>query len=118
MAAEEVAERRRLGRDPRETIAASPELAQALSSIRTGAFSPGEPDRFADLIDGLYDHDWFMLTDDFDDYCRAQREVDALWSDRSAWNTKAVLNTARVGWFSSDRTIRQYASEIWDVFSE
>jgi starch phosphorylase len=118
LTAEEVAERRRVGRNPADTIAASPELAQALSAIRKGAFSPRDPDRFADLIDGLYDHDWFMLTDDFDDYCRAQREVDALWSDRSAWNEKAILNVARVGWFSSDRTIRQYASEIWDVASE
>jgi starch phosphorylase len=115
LTAQEVAERRASGRDPREIIAGSPELSQALSAIRTGTFSPGDPDRYAGLIDGLYEHDWFMLTDDFDDYCRSQREVDRLWLDRQTWNRKAILNTARVGWFSSDRTIRQYASEIWDA---
>ena len=56
-----------------------------------------------------------MLTDDFDDYCQAQRQVDALWSDRNEWNRKAILNTLHMGWFSSDRTIRQYAGEIWNV---
>ncbi|MCC0033459.1 MAG: glycogen/starch/alpha-glucan phosphorylase [Brucellaceae bacterium] len=110
-----VSERRAGGRNPRDTIAALPELAQALASIRTGAFSPGDPDRYKGLIDGIFDHDWFMLTDDFDDYCQAQRHVDALWSDRQAWNRKAILNTVHMGWFSSDRTIRQYAGEIWNV---
>jgi starch phosphorylase len=117
LTAEEVAKRRRKGRNPRDTISASPELAQALTAIRTGTFSPDEHDRYSDLVDGLYEHDWFMLTDDFDDYCRAQREVDALWSDAKTWNAKAIRNTAHVGWFSSDRTIRQYASDIWDVIS-
>ncbi|MCB1465237.1 MAG: glycogen/starch/alpha-glucan phosphorylase [Nitratireductor sp.] len=118
LTAEEVAERRAKGRNPREAIDASPELSQALTAIRTGTFSPDAHDRYAGLIDGLYEHDWFMLTDDFDDYCRAQREVDALWSDSKQWNAKAIRNTAHVGWFSSDRTIRQYASDIWNVMSE
>ena len=115
LTAEEVAQRRSAGRNPGDAISASPELAQALSSIRNGSFSPGDPHRYAGLIDGLYQHDWFMLTDDFDDYCRAQRLVDALWTDRASWNRKAILNTARVGWFSSDRTIREYARDIWNV---
>ncbi len=115
LTAEEVTQRRASGRNPGDTIAASPELAQALSAIRSGTFSPGDHDRYAGLIDGIYQHDWFMLTDDFDDYCRAQRQVDALWSDRQTWNRKAILNTARIGWFSSDRTIREYARDIWNV---
>ena len=56
-----------------------------------------------------------MVATDFDAYAAAQREVDGLWSDPSAWWKKAVLNTARMGWFSSDRTIRQYAQDIWGI---
>jgi starch phosphorylase len=52
-----------------------------------------------------------MVAADFDSYARAQRDVDALWNDKTRWNTKAIHNTARMGWFSSDRTIRQYATD-------
>ena len=51
--------------------------------------------------------------DDFDAYAKAQREVDGIWTDKTAWYSKTIRNTARMGWFSSDRTIRQYAKEIW-----
>ena len=56
-----------------------------------------------------------MVAADFDAYYSTQREVADLWRDRTAWNRKAVLNTAHLGWFSSDRTIRSYAEEIWGV---
>ena len=115
LTADQVAGRRAAGRNPREAIEASPELSQALSAIGSGSFSPDDRSRYAELVSGLQSHDWFMLTDDFDDYCRAQREIDALWSSREDWNAKAIRNVANVGWFSSDRTIRQYASEIWNV---
>lgn len=115
LTAEQVARKRAAGRDPRAAIGASSELAQALSAIGSGTFSPDDRGRYADLIGAIESHDWFMVTDDFDDYCRAQREVDDLWSTPSSWNARAILNTARVGWFSSDRTIRQYAADIWDV---
>jgi starch phosphorylase len=113
--AEEVAESRASGYDPRAVIDASPELGQALSAIASGVFSPDDPGRYHDLIGGLYNHDWFMVAADFDAYTAAQREVDALWSDPSTWWRKAILNTARMGWFSSDRTIRQYAGDIWGI---
>ncbi|KGF69553.1 maltodextrin phosphorylase [Hoeflea sp. BAL378] len=113
LTAEEVAEQRAAGLDPRATIEASRELSQALTAIRSGVFSPDDRDRFSDLISGLYDHDWFMVTADFDAYAKAQRQVDSLWVDEEAWYGRTILNTARVGWFSSDRTIRQYAKEIW-----
>lgn len=111
----EVEERRRNGHDPRKVIEASPELSQALSAIAGGVFSPDDPSRYAGLIGGLYEHDWFMVASDFDSYTAAQREVDAIWSDPSLWWQKAILNTARMGWFSSDRTIRQYATDIWGI---
>jgi starch phosphorylase len=56
-----------------------------------------------------------MVATDFDAYAAAQRRVDEIWSDPSAWWEKAILNTARMGWFSSDRTIRQYSQDIWGI---
>jgi glycogen phosphorylase len=113
--ADEVAKRRANGYVPREVIEKSPELAQALSSIASGVFSPDEPGRYRELIDGIYNSDWFMVAADFDAYTDMQRDIDKLWSDSPAWNRKAIHNVARMGWFSSDRTIRQYAKEIWAV---
>ncbi|WP_394687972.1 glycogen/starch/alpha-glucan phosphorylase [Hoeflea sp.] len=113
MTAEEVAARRENGHEPRPIIEASRELSQALTAIASGVFSPDDRDRFAGLVAGLYDHDWFMVAADFEAYAEAQRRVDALWVDEEAWYGRTILNTSRMGWFSSDRTIRQYAKEIW-----
>ncbi|WP_142781009.1 glycogen/starch/alpha-glucan phosphorylase [Agrobacterium sp. T29] len=113
MTADEVAKARAEGHNPRAIIEGSAELSQALSSIASGVFSPDDRSRFAGLIDGIYNSDWFMVAADFDAYANAQREVDAIWSDPDSWYAKTVRNTARMGWFSSDRTIRQYATEIW-----
>ena len=115
LTAEEVARRRAEGHDPRAVIEASPELGQALKAIASGVFSPDDPDRYRDLIGGLYEHDWFMVAADFDAYAAAQREVDGLWRDRRVWREKTILNTARMGWFSSDRTIGQYCQDIWGI---
>ncbi|MFQ8430354.1 glycogen/starch/alpha-glucan phosphorylase [Amaricoccus sp. W119] len=115
LSASEVAAKRAEGYDPRQVIERSPELSQALTAIASGVFSPDDPDRYKGLIGGLYDHDWFMVAADFDSYAAAQRRVDAIWSDSSDWWEKSILNTARMAWFSSDRTIREYAREIWKV---
>ena len=115
MTADEVAEKRAGGYRGRDVIAGSPELAQAVSGIASGVFSPDDPDRYKGLMDGLYDHDWFMLAADFDAYAAAQRDVDAKWNDADAWGRSAVLNVANMGWFSSDRTIGEYAKQIWGV---
>jgi len=100
---------------PREAIEASPRLHEALEAIATGVFSPDDPNRYRDLISGVYDHDWFMVARDFDAYAKAQAEVDDIWQDKKRWTAMAIRNTARVGFFSSDRTIRQYARDIWGV---
>ena len=113
--ADEVAERRAGGYDPRAIIEASPELSQALSAISSGVFSPDEPDRYRDLVNGLHEKDWFMVAADFEAYCAAQRTVDGMWTDSPQWIAKAIHNTARVSFFSSDRTIREYARDIWKV---
>ncbi|MBZ9951330.1 MULTISPECIES: glycogen/starch/alpha-glucan phosphorylase [unclassified Mesorhizobium] len=111
----EVAERRNNGYDPRGVIEASPELSQALAAVSSGVFSPDDPNRYRDLINGLYDSDWFMVAADFDAYAACQRDVDAVWRNSPDWYARAIRNVARVGWFSSDRTIRQYAKDIWNV---
>ena len=117
LTADEVARKRAAGHAPRETIEQSRELSQALSAIASGVFSPDDRGRYKDLIGGLYEHDWFMVAADFDAYHAAQRDVDAMWRDPAAWYGRTIRNTARVGWFSSDRTIRQYAREIWGVIA-
>jgi starch phosphorylase len=96
-------------------IEASPELNQAVNAIASGVFSPDDPHRYEGLMNGLYDHDWFMVAADFDSYAAAQRAVDARWMDIAGWRASAIRNIANVGWFSSDRTIGEYARDIWNV---
>jgi len=115
LTAEEVAEKRANGYTPREVIEESRELTQALHSIASGVFSPDDPNRYKGLMDGLYSSDWFMLAADFAGYAAAQREVDRRWEDQAAWRASAIRNIANVGWFSSDRTIGEYARDIWGV---
>jgi starch phosphorylase len=115
LTAQEVEESRARSIDARETIAASPRLSAALAAISSGLFSPDDKHRYAQLVDTLTYYDHFLVTKDFDAYGAAQRRVDALWRDEKAWRRAAILNTARVAWFSSDRTIREYAEEIWKV---
>ncbi|KKI17373.1 glycogen/starch/alpha-glucan phosphorylase [Sphingomonas sp. Ag1] len=115
LTADEVAETRRAGYSPRSIIESSRELSQAINAIASGVFSPDDPGRYRDLMSGLYDHDWFMVTADFDAYAAAQRAVDARWIDRGGWQASAIRNVANVGWFSSDRTIGEYARDIWNV---
>jgi starch phosphorylase len=115
LTAEEVAAKRRDGYNPRAIIESSRELSQVLSAIASGVFSPDDPHRYADLIGGLYDHDWFMVAADFEAYCAAQRHADDRWRDKRGWDSSAVHNIAHMGWFSSDRTIQEYAHDIWGM---
>jgi len=115
MTAEEVAAKRADGYIPRAVIESSRELAQAVNSIANGVFSPDEPARYRGLMDALYSSDWFMVAADFDAYAAAQRDVDDRWRDRRGWRESAIQNIANVGWFSSDRTISEYARDIWGV---
>ncbi|WP_196257814.1 glycogen/starch/alpha-glucan phosphorylase [Pelagibacterium limicola] len=115
LTADEVQDVRSQGGAPRQVIEQSQLLREAIEGISSGVFSPDDRGRYRHLMDGLYDHDWFMVARDFDDYYEAQRRVDHIWANRSYWNAMAIRNTARVAWFSSDRTIREYAQEIWNV---
>ena len=115
LTAEEVEAHRRQGIDGRPAIERSVKLAEVLDAIASGVFSPDEPDRYRGLVDMLTHNDYFLVTADFDSYFEAQRSVFRRWRDKHAWWQAAALNTAHMGWFSSDRTISEYAEEIWDV---
>jgi len=115
LTADEVAKRRAKGLAAADVIAASPALSTAIKAIESGEFSPDDRGRYASLVADLRERDYFMVCADFEAYAAAQRAADALWRDRAAWWRSAILNTARVGWFSSDRAIREYAAEIWRV---
>ena len=115
LTADEVAATRARGYAPREVIEGNRELAQALEAISGGVFSPDDPDRYKGLIGGLWDSDWFLCAADFAAYTAAQHAVAERWRDAASWRASAIHNIANVGWFSSDRTIGEYAREIWGV---
>ena len=92
-----------------------PRLTRALELIEIGAFAPDDPGRFRPLVDDLATVDHFLVTADFDSYAAASVGSTRPTPSPTAWWPKAVLNTARLGWFSSDRTVRDYAHDIWRV---
>jgi glucan phosphorylase len=99
----------------RKAIEASPALQGVLAAIAEGQFSPDQKDRFHDLVHRVWHHDYFLVAADFDAYDAAQAAVDKAYADRDAWVKMAALNTARSGFFSSDRTIRSYMKDIWTI---
>jgi glycogen phosphorylase len=115
LTAAEVEDRRARGLHPRANIEADETLKAVLDAVRSGTFSPTDRQRYRGVVDNLTNSDWFLVTDDFTSYGKAQRAIDALWGLPTAWREKAILNVARMGWFSSDRTIREYSSEIWGL---
>ncbi|QMV61014.1 glycogen/starch/alpha-glucan phosphorylase [Pseudomonas berkeleyensis] len=115
MTAQQVAARQRLGLEMGDVVADSERLEAALGAIRAGVFSPDDPARYVGLVDALLYDDRFMVCADFEAYWAAQRQVDKRWQTPNDWWRSAVLNTARMGWFSSDRTISEYARDIWQV---
>lgn len=91
-------------------------LKAVLDAVAGGAFSVDEPGRYRPLVDSLlWGGDHYCLLADFDDYCATQAKVDALYQDRDAWAAKAIANVAGMGMFSSDRTILEYAREVWRI---
>jgi starch phosphorylase len=116
--ADEVEERRRSGLDSTATVAASPLLADAMRALESGLFTGVEDGRFTSLLNALRYHDYYMVTADFDAYYAAQRRIDRLWQSKSDWTRMSILNVANMAWFSSDRAIREYAQDIWNVPDE
>jgi starch phosphorylase len=113
MTAEEVVARRQVDWHARRAIDADPRLARAIAAVADGTFSPDDRGRFEGIARNLGEADYFLVCSDFTDYWRAQREVDQAFRDTARWTRMAALNTARSGWFSSDRTIRGYMADIW-----
>ncbi|WOI54920.1 glycogen/starch/alpha-glucan phosphorylase [Palleronia sp. LCG004] len=109
MQAPEVVARRGIEGHARQAIDADPRLKRALDAISTGTFGHG----FEGIVSNISEADYFLVASDFTDFHRAQREVDAAYADQENWNRMAILNTARSGWFSSDRTIRGYMRDVW-----
>jgi starch phosphorylase len=104
------------GYDPRSLYRQDGELREALDMISGGFFSPGEPGRYSSLVSSLLDGgDRYLLLADYRSYVLCQEEVDAVFLDREEWLDRAIRNVARMGFFSTDRTIAQYAEDIWRV---
>ncbi|WP_241557864.1 glycogen/starch/alpha-glucan phosphorylase [Falsirhodobacter deserti] len=115
LTADEVIRRREDPDHARNAIEASQTLLDVLQMIAEGRFSPDQPDRYHQLVHRMWHHDYFLVASDFDSYIKAQGEADRAFADRDRWLKMAALNTARSGFFSSDRTIRGYMTDIWDI---
>ena len=116
LSAAEVAQRRAEGYRPLEIYERHPVLKTVLDAIGGGAFSADEPSRYRGLVDSLlWGGDHYLLLADFDSYRAAQARVDTLYRDPQAWARKAIANVAGMGFFSSDRTIAEYAKQVWGI---
>jgi len=104
------------GFNPRTTCYdRSPQLRRVLDAIKSGVFSPGDRSLFSGLVDNMLHSDYFCVLPDFDEYVKCQERVGEAFLDQERWMKMAVLNTANCGKFSSDRTIAEYARDIWSV---
>jgi len=111
----EVRERLDKGYEPRRVIEADPELQHALDLIDSGLFSHGDRQLFAPLTAKLREKDPYLVCADYRAYMDCQEKVDARYRDIEGWTRMSILNVARIGRFSSDRAIREYAGNIWRV---
>ena len=117
MTAEE-AEQKRMhpDRTPREICDANPVISRAVESIADGSFSYGDTELFRPIVESLLSTgDPYLLLHDLEDYLRCQEQIGRAYQDKKSWTRKSILNVTRMGKFSSDRTIKEYAEEIWGV---
>jgi starch phosphorylase len=105
----------RRGYNPRQYYEENAALREALDLLYAGRFSPDHPGRFAPLLDNLLHHDPYMLLADYQAYIECQDQVGAVYREQDRWTRMSILNTARVGKFSSDRSIREYCQNIWGI---
>jgi starch phosphorylase len=113
---EQVAAKQAEGYRPWDYYNANADLSEVLNMIGTGFFSPSEPDRFKPIIDNLLHRgDQYLLLADYESYIACQRQVEEAYKDQTLWVKKSILNVAQMGKFSSDRTIAQYAKQIWNI---
>ena len=112
---EEVFALRERGYRPRDWYNGNPTLKRAVDAIAAGVFSRSDPGLFRPLMDALLYHDEYMVFADFQAYLDCQARVEQVYRDSETWTRMSILNTARTGYFSSDRTIREYADDIWNL---
>lgn len=111
---EDVEKLRREGYSAYEQYQRQPELKRAIDQIRDGIFSPDQHDLFHPIVNALlHDNDYYLICADFESYVAMQDHVSSVYQNKEKWNEMAILNTARMGFFSSDRTIKEYNDEIW-----
>jgi glycogen phosphorylase len=115
LTAEEVTKRKAEGYSPRAIYEANPALREALDLIASGFFSNGDRELFRPLVESLLNHDDYMLLADYQSYVDCQQQVSEAYRDQKNWTRMSILNSARVGRFSSDRSIREYCRDIWNV---
>jgi len=113
--AQQVKELKSRGYRPRDFYEKSATLREVLDFITSGALAAGDTNFFRPLVDNLLWHDPFLVLADFDAYLACQDQVGALWRDPTAWTVKSILNVARMGKFSSDRSICDYCHQVWDI---
>ena len=115
MTTDQVEQLRASGYHPRHYYESNPELREAIDLIDSGFFSNGDRALFRPLVESLLTRDDYMLLADYQAYVECQQRVGDAYHDRAAWTRMSILNAARVGYFSSDRSIRDYCRDIWDV---
>jgi glycogen phosphorylase len=115
LTADEVEARRKQGVDGHAVVESSPRLRAVLKALAQGLFSNGDASLYQPIIGSIYNGDWFMVGSDFDAYIAAQKKLSNLWREQQDWTKIAIHNSVHMGWFSSDRTIREYARDIWNV---
>jgi starch phosphorylase len=103
------------GYNPSEYYELNPVLKQSIDQIASGVFSAGDRSLFRPIVDSLLNHDQYMVLADFESYLGCQRKVDEAYRDQAHWTRMSILNVARIGKFSSDRSIREYCAKIWGV---
>jgi starch phosphorylase len=115
LTAEEIPKLRASGYSPRSIYESNPDLREAIDLIASGFFSNGDRELFRPLLDSLLGWDEYMLFADYASYLECQERVSDAYRDQERWTRMSILNSARVGRFSSDRSIRQYCRDIWGV---
>jgi starch phosphorylase len=115
LTADEVRAKKASGYDPRQCVEQDPELRAVLELLADGRYARGDRDLYRPLLDALLGKDEFLVLADFAAYASCQEEVSAAFADRRRWDRASALNAARVGRFSSDRSIREYAERIWKI---
>jgi starch phosphorylase len=115
LTADEVAAHKAAGYYPRQYYESDPELREVIDAIDGGMFSPGDPHLFRPLTEHLLQHDDYLLLADYRAYVDCQQEVNEAFLDPARWSRMSILNTARMGKFSSDRAIEEYARQIWNL---